>query len=233
MSSLLCSATALPEHPALMAHQPQQVERPAMGVGSPERLPVEGRSLPPSRLGAFRGGAEPHHAILQRRQVHVAQGTAQGGLTREARTRPADPLPQLGRVFLDPLANTPSVLLATDQGGHDQGQQEGPGVALAAALAGIGHRPGGRPRGSYTDWGPSWTSFRALTHGLSAMDSPFDITLWFLPDMVRRQDIVIARHRTCMRVCCALNHHDRRRLSMSFTREPRRQCEAMGAACVA
>ena len=123
-----------------MAHQPQQVERPAMDAGSPERLPVEGLSLPPSRLGAFRRGAEPHHAVLQRRQVHVAQDTAQGGLTREAR-RPADPLPQLGRVFLAPLANTPSVLLATDQGGHDQGQQEGPGVALA----GIGHRlEGGR-----------------------------------------------------------------------------------------
>jgi hypothetical protein len=105
-----------------------------MGAGSPEPLPVEGLSLPSPRLGRFRRRADPQQAVFQRPQVQFAQGSMQGRLMREPGSRPAQPVPQLGSVFLHPLANAPCRSPLTKAA-----MIRIPGVALTAALAGIGH----------------------------------------------------------------------------------------------
>ena len=61
----------LAEHPALMAHQPQQMNLPAMSAGSPEHLPVERLPLPPPRIRRCGRRYEVRQVCFQRIQVHL------------------------------------------------------------------------------------------------------------------------------------------------------------------
>src|SRR3954451_22760713 len=100
------------------------------------RFAINGLALPGSSGWGWRGRqglGELSEAGFQSGDIERAEGTSECGGTGQAADREAGE--QLKAMVVNPLADGAAGPLAAEESGTDQGEEQGPGMTLAASLA--------------------------------------------------------------------------------------------------